>query len=353
MFTFKKTKKSKALEDMIEKKLEQLLTLAGPNGRSNTDALRRVAADIHIISLNLKFFGYELAARLAQALPVRTNLEPRYVGLKSKPSTQEDMESDWLAYWSSQLKVPVVFHRKLWEHAYLLQAVYEHGFLKEGASAVGFGCGIEPIPSILASFGVKVTVTDLPLEAQAVTGWARTNQHTAVLDNAFHPNLVSREKFDQNVSLRWVDMNAIPDDLVGRDFCWSICAFEHLGSIQKGLEFVENSLSTLKPGGLAVHTTEFNFLNDEETIDNWGTVLFQRRHFQTLHDRLVAHGHEVAPLDFDVGAKPMDKFIDIPPFVHDWTPSLQRLWGSGTEHLKLSLDGFVATCFGIIIRKRS
>ncbi len=58
-------------------------------------------------------------------------------------------------------------------------------------------------------------------------------------------------------------------------------------------------MRTLKPGGLAVHTTEFNFLDEEHTIDNWPTVLYQRAHFERLAEALRADGHRVAPLDFD------------------------------------------------------
>ena len=34
--------------------------------------------------------------------------------------------------------------------------------------------------------------------------------------------------------------------------------------------------------------------------------------------RLMRKGHKVAELDFNVGDKPMDKFIDLPPFAHDF-----------------------------------
>ncbi len=107
----------------------------------------------------------------------------------------------------------------------------------------------------------------------------------------------------------------------------------------------------MKKGGIAVHTTEFNFSNDQETIDNWGTVLFQRKHFEELAMRLRRKGHILAELDFNIGDKPMDKFIDLPPFTHDFKGSLKDMWANGANHMKLSLDGFPCTCFGLIIRK--
>ena len=47
-----------------------------------------------------------------------------------------------------------------------------------------------------------------------------------------------------------------------------LAGIDRIGSIELGLQFIENSMATLRPGGVAVHTTEFN-LEDGETI---GTV---------------------------------------------------------------------------------
>lgn len=329
------------------------LATALTNGQSqpNLNALVDKLKNIDAMALSLKYFGYELAATLAKTLPPCTDSEARHVGLKSKASTQADLESPWASYWCSQLKVPVVFHRKIWEYAYVLQALHDEGLLREGMRALGFGCGREPLPSYLAHTGVKVTVTDLAPERSKELGWVDTRQHTETLDAAWHEKLVDREAFLRNAELRYVDMTAIPGDLTGFDFCWSICALEHLGSIRHGLDFIENSLKTLRPGGVAIHTTEFNFMNDAETIDNWTTVLFQKRHFIAIAERLKAAGHHVAELDFSIGSKPLDKFIDIPPWVHDMTGEMASNWEQSVAHLKLNIDGFASTCFGLIIRK--
>ena len=121
--------------------------------------------------------------------------------------------------------------------------------------------------------------------------------------------------------------------------------------IRKGLDFIENSLHTLRSGGIAIHTTEFNYLDDEHTIDDWPTVLFQKRHFRELAERLESQGHRVAPLDFDVGNKPLDTFIDLPPYHHNWNSYQRDIWKDEIQHIKVSVDGFAVTCFGIIIRK--
>jgi hypothetical protein len=141
-------------------------------------------------------------------------------------------------------------------------------------------------------------------------------------------------------------MNAIPEDLHGLfDFCWSICSLEHLGSISNGLKFIENSLLTLKPGGVSVHTTEFN-TRDGETVDNWPTVLFQKQHLLALAGRLRNLGYDVYDFDFDTGKGILDGFVDLPPYFDPEYP-LQN----SHAHLKLSIDGFVCTSFSFVVKK--
>jgi SAM-dependent methyltransferase len=334
-----------------EGRLQTLLTLLNGQSQPNINALTQVLRNVEMTNLSLKSFGYDLAQRLAEVLPPPTTTGARHVGLSCKPSIQADLESDWARHWLAELKIPLVFHRKLWELAFVLQSIFEEGHLRPGASGLGFGCGTEPLPSYFMSHGIKVLITDLPADEAQDRGWADTGQHASSLEQAFHPGLVDRARFDELSSLAYVDMNAIPADLTGYDFCWSVCALEHLGTIEKGLAFVENSLATLKPGGLAVHTTEFNINPEGPTIDNWPSVLFQRKHFEALAERLTGQGHEIAPFDFHLGDKPMDRFIDLPPWGHDMPQALAE-WMGHMAHMKVATDGFPATCFGLKIRKK-
>ncbi|MGN7997996.1 hypothetical protein [Sphingomonas sp. 22176] len=328
--------------------MKLLLSLVDDDSRPNINALSEVVKNLPLAYLNIKNFGYELARQLAAVteLPSGEN-EPGFLGLPCKASVQADIESEWAAYWCRELQIPVTYHRKVWELAYVLQIIHEHGHRRAGARGLGFGCGVEPLPSYFAARGIDITMTDMePVQAQAA-GWSATSQHTESLDLAYHAHLVDRATFDEKVSLRYVDMNDIPDDLREYDFCWSVCALEHLGSIQKGLDFIANSLKVLKVGGISVHTTEFNINPDGPTIDNWGTVLFQRHHFEQLAQRLQAEGHKVAALDFALGDKPFDRFIDLPPFHHD-LPAAIGDWLGAPQHLKVAVDGFPATCYGFV-----
>jgi len=326
-------------------------------GKPDLRDLYAATRDIGILRLNAKHYGYYLARQLEGVLKgVDYSLEPRKHHLVSKATTQEDMESPWFAYWCKELKIAPIYHRKIWEYAFVLQCLHDHDLLCEGVSAMGFGCGEEPMASYFATLGLDTLVTDLDPVRVAGKGWAETHQHARTRETAFRPDLVSREIFDARVRHQFVDMNAIPQVPQPFDFCWSICAMEHLGNIEAGLSFVENSLQVLKPGGLAIHTTEYNYLSENETRESGEVVLFLRRHFEALAQRLRASGHELLGPDFSAGKGVLDDFIDVPPYGDEaegwlknkYTPHVKSDFPA---HLKLSISGFAATCFGLVVRK--
>jgi SAM-dependent methyltransferase len=221
--------------------------------------------------------------------------------------------------------------------------LFAQGMLGPGRSGLGFGCGEEPLPSLFAKYGAKVLATDLDPSRHESEIWRLTGQHSAAVEQFRRRDICADDQLLANITFRPVDMNALPQEFDGQfDFCWSACAFEHLGSLANGLEFVENSLRTLKPGGVAVHTTEFTF--DEGTsLDNWPTVLYQKRHLLELADRLRTKGYRTDNFDFDRGHGMIDNLVDLPP----WENSLRT---PPYAHLKLSVEGFTCTSAGIIIR---
>jgi 2-polyprenyl-3-methyl-5-hydroxy-6-metoxy-1,4-benzoquinol methylase len=330
--------------------LTALLTRVSTAGHPNLNELRLIANAIDPLALNIKQMGYSLARQLAAALPPPTGTHASKQNLANGLSTQTAMESEWVAHWCGELKIPVTYHRKLWELCFVLQSLFDADMIGPGKRGLGFGCGAEPLPSYLAANGVSVTATDLPAADAMSLGWVQSGQHATVRELAYMDHLVDRAAFDAHVALRSVDMNHIPADLTDYDFCWSICALEHLGSIANGLAFVENAMDCLRPGGLAVHTTEFNIRADGPTVDNWTTVAFQRGHMEELAQRLRAQGHDVAPFDFDLGGGVLDRFVDMPPYQGELSTELDE-WLGPPAHLKMSIDGMIVTCLGLAIRK--
>ena len=252
--------------------------------------------------------------------------------------TSEQMESEVYVSLCAALGMdPGLRHRKCWEYAYIYAALGAAGCLKPGSRGLGFGTGREPLPSAFASKGVRVTATDAPSDLQSNSLWANSAQWTQGLSDLYVAALLPEDVFRTLVEYLPADMNAIPETLTGYDFCWSACCLEHLGSIRHGLDFVHNSLSTLKPGGVAVHTTEFNLSSNSPTMETPELSLFRKRDLELLAQELVRAGHSVEPLNFWPGATPVDEHIDLPPF--------------SSPHLKLEVEGYVITSIGLIVRK--
>lgn len=313
----------------------------------NVESLRRAMAGTGEFSAYMREIGGAEAYRPPLFLlqpPTDSRIPwrfepPNLVEPVSQLCTERQLEESAFLHWCRMLDMTPVAHRKLWEFCFLAAAMQSAGVLRPGGRALGFGVGTEPLPALLAHFGLQVLATDAPSEAVHTQGWASTGQHAASLEGLYRPAIIPAEALERHVTFRPVDMNAIPADLRGFDVCWSSCAFEHLGSIEHGLRFFEASLETLKPGGLAVHTTEFNLSSNNETLDSEGLCIFRKRDIETLLGRLAAAGHRVWPLNLHPGSSPMDAYIDLPPF--------------SLPHLKLEVGKYVTTSIGLAVQKQS
>ena len=255
----------------------------------------------------------------------------------SQLCTESQLASPLYAELCAGLGLPANPHRKLWEFAWIAAVIRHAGLLRPGLRGMGFGVGREPLPAYLAAHGLEVLATDAPPAAIEGHGWDTTGQHAAGLDPLRRPRLVADAEFDRLVRFMPCDMNDIPAEHGGFDFCWSSCAFEHLGSIEHGLRFVEASLRTLRPGGLAIHTTEFNLSSDTDTFEQANLCLFRRRDIEALLERVALAGHTPWPLNLYPGDGPMDAHIDLPPYA--------------LPHLKLEVARHVTTSIGIVVQK--
>lgn len=243
--------------------------------------------------------------------------------------------------WCKAMHSPARFSRKQWEFVYILQTLQLAGMLQTGKKGLGFGCGREPLAGLLAQHGCEILATDLA-QAQALEqGWVETMQHTSNLDGLYSAarEFISRKDFTARVKFQPADMNAIPADFYDSyDFVWSACALEHLGSLRHGLTFIKNSVRCLKPGGIAVHTTEFNLSSNEDTCEEPSCSIYRARDLQQLMTELQAEGFEISPLNLNPGTGRVDHHVDIPPY-------------GFSPHLKLLLAGYVVTSVGLIIRR--
>jgi SAM-dependent methyltransferase len=283
----------------------------------------------------------DLAQRVARANRRRANgisyrRPPQFRRPISQPCTFEQVRSPEYRAWCERLGIPSLTHRKLWEWCYILQALTVAGMAGPRRRGVGFGVGNEPITAYLAAQGCALLATDLPSTASAAVGWSATGQHASRLADLNAAGLCDDDQFRARVDFREMDMNAIADGVEGFDFAWSSCAMEHLGDLDAGLRFLDRQLRCLVPGGVGVHTTEFNVSSDDATIERGHTVLYRRCDLEALVEHMRAAGHDMR-ITFATGAAPEDLHVDTEPFTE--------------VHLRTATEGFAHTSFGLVIRR--
>lgn len=266
--------------------------------------------------------------------------------LSSTVCRHDHFLTDWYRSFAELTNFPVEVspanpqgYRKVWEWAAILETLRARDMLTPGRVGMGFACGTEPLPAIMASHGVRVVATDLDLDL-VDSGWVETNQHASNLDALYRTEMLEREVFDERVSFQPADMRDLPKMEEQFDFVWSSCAFEHLGTLSNGLDFVVNAMDLVKPGGIAVHTTEFNIVSNDETVTEGYNVLYRKRDFEELDARLRRKCCGLEAMDYDLGHHPNDLLFDKDPY-----------YSVGRVHLKLEVDGYVCTSALLVIRK--
>lgn len=294
------------------------------------------------------------------SLPARA-INPVEARICSAPCRQRDFSSSWYTCWARRIAqgAPALapdreavwgpvwegmrgkgLHRKLWEWCAIAQALAERGFLAPGRRGLGFAVGTEPLTSLFAASGVDVLATDLDPGADQA-GWADSGQHASSLAAIHWPGLLALAEFRDRVRYQNVDMRELASLAPGKfDFLWSSCAFEHLGSLEAGLEFVRSAMELVKPGGVAVHTTEYNVSSNELTVERGDNVIYRRRDIEDLDRSLRSVACGIEGLDFDAGTDLHDLAFDFPPY-----------YRNGREHLKIHLLGYISTSFLLVIRK--
>lgn len=275
--------------------------------------------------------------------PYSRNWEPRLHPVPtlanpiSQACTYEQTQSVEYRHWCDRLRIPHLVHRKQWEWVYIVRSLEQAGCLQAGKSGVGFGVGTEPLSAAFVRMGASVLATDAAYEDASEAGWVDTNQHAKGFEALNDCGLATPEAMAERAEFRVVDMREVPDDIKGYDFAWSACALEHLGTLEAGFDFIRKSLECVKPGGVVVHTTEYNLSANEATVETGPTVLYRRTDLERFARSLKEDGHEIR-LTFGLGDTVADRYVDEVPYTNC--------------HLKLWQDGFVITSFGLTIGKK-
>lgn len=271
--------------------------------------------------------------------PINNNIEnledeiPTLSDVKSQACTASQFLENEYNQLCEEIHQEKTYHRKQWEYIYILQVLRKYDLLKPGTKGLGFGCGKEPLVAVMAKYGCNILATDINPLSESDSHWGANS----VLD-LFYPGICSEDDFVKRVSFKNVDMNTIPNNLGQFDFLWSCCALEHLGSLEHGINFILDANKCLKSGGVAIHTTEFNLDNEGDTLESPGLSLYRKSEFVDLERRANEQGDTVIPFNWYTGNLPEDKYIDLPPYKEE-------------THLKLMIEKFVLTSYGIILIK--
>lgn len=264
---------------------------------------------------------------------------PGRLPLRSEVASERHYYHDFYRYWTTQIRYPLTIHRKLWEWAYIVQALWERNMLRAGNKGLVFSVGCEPLVSLFATYGCEILATDVDEKQARDAGWTDTHQHTAKVDVLNDRGTCDDDLFRRLVRFQELDMNHIPEDIQGYDFCWSSCCLEHLGSLRHGMNFILRAIETLKVGGWAVHTTEFNLTDLVHTLEDGPTVLFRASDIAQLVAEVRRAGHYIEPVLYGDA----QGFAPLPVRVPNSSADPHMLWMEG---------GYVCTSIGLIIQRR-
>ncbi|MFA6315540.1 MAG: class I SAM-dependent methyltransferase [Candidatus Paceibacterota bacterium] len=257
--------------------------------------------------------------------------------LVSRMCTEKEFFTPEYNFWCEKIKEPPRTHRKQDEFVMICQALRELGMLQEGKEGLGFAIGEEPLPALFASLGCNILATDLPLDDKRSKAWHETRQ-TCTIASLNSRGICPPDEFEQRVKYRPVDMNDMPDDLGLYDFCWSACSLEHLGSLEKGKQHLDNIRKFIKPGGSIVVTFEYNLSSDNLTVATGDTVLFRKKDVINMIERAREGGFKTHGVSWEKGEGFLDNHVDVPPY-------------SGDNHIKLQIGQYVCTSFILILSR--
>jgi hypothetical protein len=163
-----------------------------------------------------------------------------------------------------ELRTTPNYKRKQWEFAMIYLALQAKGKIHEKSRGVAFGAGRERLVYALANRVGNLLATDLYTENSTWVGARTSSPKDWLLEAA--PFEVDASRLDA----AFMDMTAIEHEPNSIDFCYSSCAFEHIGKERQ--TFVDHLAAVrniLKDGGVYVLTTELNYGATIETPHNF------------------------------------------------------------------------------------
>ena len=276
------------------------------------------------------------------------------MNIPNVPSTEVFNSEEYIEFCKC-IKEKPRYHRKQWEFFVIQKEIMEHyDFSIVDKQGLGFAVGQEVLIPYFVSKGAIIIGTDLDPNKEESKGWIETNQHLS--NNIPLKGIISENEFKKNFKTDFVDMNDIPKEYFNEnfDFIWSSCSLEHLGSTQKGFDFIFNSLKCLKPGGIAVHTTEYNLGSTTDHFEHPTSCVYSKVMILDLINKLEHIGYNVKPIQFEREDNAINNHVDSYPYVNGKTfdSCSKILTDYENSHLNLLIHGdIISTSIYFVITK--
>jgi hypothetical protein len=217
-----------------------------------------------------------------------------------------------------------------WQQVWIVSVLATEGFIAAGKRGLGLQLDNDRISALLASRGCEVLAT-----AAADPGGLGAADRRLRL---FYPEVIHIEEFDRLVRFAELEPRSV-GELAAQsvDFVWSIGMPGRLGTVDAALDFFEASTRPLRPGGIALHTFDFNLTSNRSTWEQPGNVVLRLRDIEALAERLRPSGCRLLPLTTHPG--------------HDIADEKVRGAIGGAPGLRQRVGMMVTTSFGLAIRK--
>jgi SAM-dependent methyltransferase len=314
------------------------------------DKLNRIIRDPSLIEDIVKHNMYSWKDRkeLEQFIYHLRESSPYYVDSDYKPKLNrlcyiEDWDSVEMQQAFSELQIPRprehFIHRKDWEWALGIIAMNRFKKINENSIAIGVGAGKEVIPFYLANKIRHVYATDL----YAGIRW----QKTATIDFVTNPAKYAPFSYkDSALTVLQMDAANLEFPRDHFDIAFSFSSIEHFGDDNHSgaLKSMKEIERVLKPGGIAVITTEY-VLNSKEHKEffNKSTI------YSHLLDKLDGLSL-VEPLDLRITTKTLDIIIDYFSQGFDWD-TYSVAFKKNHPHIVLKIGNILFTSLMLVFSK--
>ncbi len=188
------------------------------------------------------------------------------------------------------------FRRKQWECATIFLNLMNYGMLEGDKVGAAFGAGREKLLFRISPLTAKFYATDV---YSMYTVWS-----TANIDKFSNPEEFVKAKTPPNTDtsnmevhdMDMRDLSFFADNSL--DFCYSSCAFEHIGDRDDFISHLKEVRRVLKPNGIYSMTTEFLFNGETKPLK--GNYKFD---LEYLRELFLEAGLDT-PEDFDGRCEP-------------------------------------------------